>query len=291
MPTSVNLASTVVWNGYIYEIISTGSSTSVEYAPINSNGTIGSWTATSASFPESAEGDVANVYDGYIYEISAFDTPSYYAQINNGGPGTIASWNTDSSNPLPQALYGSATAVYNGYIYILGGDNSSGPINDVYYAPISSAGLIGSWTSDTSLSTGAFTNARAELGVAVYNGYLYIVGGGNGATYYNDVQYAALNSNGSLSAPSTCAGGLASGNSIWCEATSFTTARVGLSTAVYNGNLYILGGQAASSSGGCTATGDYCNDVQYDSINANGSLGGTWNDDTSLSTGAFTTAQ
>ena len=100
-----------------------------------------------------------------------------YLQINNGGTGTIASWNTDSSNPLPQALYGSATAVYNGYIYILGGYNSSGPINYVYYAPISSAGVIGAWTADTSLSTGAFTNARAGLGVAVYNGYLYIVGG------------------------------------------------------------------------------------------------------------------
>ena len=127
-----------------------------------------------------------------------------------------------------------------------------------------------------------------DTGGAGYAGQITLTWTGT-RTDYNDIQYAALNNNGSLSAPSTAEA--AAGNSIWCEATAFTTPRTGLSTAVYNGNLYILGGQAASSSGGCTASGDYCNDVQYDSMNANGSLGGSWTDDTSLSSGAFTNAR
>ena len=198
------------------------------------------------------------------------------------------------------ARTGFGTAAYNGYLYVVGGlaSTSSGDCtatgdycNGVSYAPISNSGIIGSWTTDSTLSTGAFTTARAYLGVVAYDGYLYIMGGNDNGTYANDVQYAAIGSNGSLSEPSTCTGGLASGNSIWCEATAFTTARAGLSATAYNGYFYIIGGQAGSSTGGCTATSDYCNDVQYDSINANGSLGGTWTDDTSLSTGAFTNAR
>ena len=103
--------------------------------------------------------------------------------------------------------------------------------------------------------------------------------------------YAALGSNGSPTEPSTCPGGLASGNSIWCEAAGFTTARQGLQALTYNGYMYILGGQAAASTGGCTAAGSYCNDVQYDQINPNGSLGSTWTDNTTAATGAFTTAR
>jgi hypothetical protein len=514
----------MVYNGYVYEIGGQGGSYSilatVEYAPINSNGTLGTW-ATTTSLPTGTEYATSMVYNGYVYEIGG-ETPSTYENgiavnytvINNGGPGTLQSWTTDTANPLPQALYGAASVTYDGYIYELGGCGSTNcPSNNVYYAPISNTGTIGTWTADTSLSTGAFTNARSGLSAVAYNGYLYIIGGGYGSsgsitytsgsgnwtapagvtsvqvqawggggggggggyggggggggefaaeptlavtpgnsysytvgaagtagssgnggsggissfagnsvtvtanggvggtggstssdpggsggsgstntthhnggaggntyltwdtggggggaagsttvggngtsgstsqgaaggsggatgggpggqaavvptheagyaptsgpggggggtsfttggagwagqitltwtgTYYNDIQYAAINSNGSLSAPSTCPGGMASGNSIWCEATAFTTARQGLSAVVNNGYLYIAGGQAGSSAGGCTATGDYCNDVQYDQVNSNGSVGGTWTDDTSLSSGAFTTAR
>jgi hypothetical protein len=519
--------STVAYNGFIYELggntsNAVGACTSVvTYAPINTNGTLGSWV-TAPSLTDCEYNASTAVYNGYIYFLGGdpvFATNEVlYAEINNGGPGTLSTWTQDISATFPSnmpARTGFGTAAYNGYLYVVGGVSSASSgdctasgyyCNGVFYAPISNSGTLGTWTADTTLSTGAFTNARAYLGVVAYNGYLYIIGGGasssgtitynvagsgnwtapsgvtsvtaqawgggggggfgvtgssagggggggeyaseqtlavtpgnsyaytvgsggagatasnttggngtsssftgktvtvtanggsgantigasggtgstntihyngglgNGGMYrfstysggggggsggeysvgnsgtgtigavsvtgggpggsggasttgntpvsgpggggggggdltggagysgqitiswaptitYNDVQYATINSNGSLSAPSVCAGGLASGNSIWCETTAFTTARQGLQVVAYDGYLYVMGGQASSNTGGCIGAVDYCNDVQYDSINANGSIGSTWTDDTTLSNGAFTTAR
>ena len=120
-----------------------------------------------------------------------------------------------------------------------------------------------------------------SLAATAYNGYLYIMGGESGSAagsctatsdYCNDVQYAAIASNGSLSEPSSCVA-LASGNSIWCTTNILPTARQGLNTVAYNGYLYITGGQASSSFADCTATSDYCNGVYYAPIDSNGTIG------------------
>ena len=52
-----NAASSVVYNGYVYEIGGFSNGwfiNTVDYAPINSNGTLGSWTATT-SLPAATE--------------------------------------------------------------------------------------------------------------------------------------------------------------------------------------------------------------------------------------------
>ncbi len=101
----------------------------------------------------------------------------------------------------------------------------------------------------------------------------------------NDVQYAAINSNGSLSEPSNCPA-LASGNTIWCESTALPTARQGLNAATYDGYLYIMGGQASATGGDCTTSTFLCNGVYYAPINNNGGIG-NWTQSTNFTSSSM----
>ena len=263
--------------------------------------------------PREFLGSVA--YDGFLYIMGGNDNgvlenDVQYASISGGSlavpstcPGGLAAGNSIwcLATSFTTARQGLSAVAYNGFMYILGGiaGSSTGGCtatnyycNDVQIDNINTNGALGStWTDDTSLSTGAFTTARDYFSATAYNGYMYIMGGNANGTYQNDVQYAAIGGNGAMLVPTTCAGGLATGNSIWCKATAFTTARQGLASVAYNGYMYILGGLAASSAGGCTSTNYYCNDSQYDNIQANGALGATWTDETTAATGAFTTSR
>ncbi len=51
------------------------------------------------------------------------------------------------------------------------------------------------WTSNTN----KFTTGRSSFGSVVYNGYMYVLGGNDDSSHYlNDVQYAAINSDGTV---------------------------------------------------------------------------------------------
>jgi len=99
-------------------------------------------------------------------------------------------------------------------------------------------GSLGSWTRLT-----PFNNPRYGIDSFVYNGYLYVVGGYNGVSYYNDVQYAPIAPNGHIGQ--------------WQRTTDFTTARYVHTALAHNGYMYILGGNG----------GSYLNNVYYAPMN------------------------
>ena len=250
-----------VINGYIYIADGQGSSgwlSDVQYAPINANGPLGTWSTT-ASF-STARSDFGMVYHrGYIYITGGQDSSSgtlnsiQYAQVNNGGAGTVGSWTSTSS--LTTGRTHQTTVAYNGYLYVAGGTDAGlgAWLNDIEYAPLNSNGTVGTWTTDSH----TFTNAREGHGMIAYNGYLYIVGGFDGsATYFNDVQYAPIGSNGALTA------NFASTN------TFDTAGRDGIGLQAYNGYMYVVGGW--------DNTIDHA-DTRYAPINSNGTVG-TWTD-------------
>jgi hypothetical protein len=245
-PTARDYFSAAVYNGYMY--IAGGYNGSyqndVQYAPINSDGTLGNWVTanTSTSFTTARDGHSMIAYKGYVYIIAGYDgSTAYndvqYAPINSDG--TLGTWAATTSFATARAF--TSAQVYNGYMYIAGGSN--GPAyNDVQYAPINSNGTVGSWAATTS-----FSGIRTEFGSAVYDGYFYIFGGTDGTAYYNDVQYAPINSNGTL------------GTWAWAGAgAAFTTTRSYIASAVYGGNIYVLGGYDGTS---------YYNDTQYSTLN------------------------
>src|SRR5258708_2793611 len=151
-------ASAVAYNGYIYETggedPQTGDSTSgVIYAPINSNGTVGTWSPTT-KMPRSLRGHSAVVYNSYIYTTGAqgnfvgYTSTVQYASINANG--TLGSWT--STTALPIGLADHSAVVYKGYIYTTGGEPTTGGFTStVQYAPINSDRTICSWTNTTAL--------------------------------------------------------------------------------------------------------------------------------------------
>jgi hypothetical protein len=339
--TGVDWLNAYVNNGYIYIMGGCSGtaasnfwgcgtiSSAVQYAPILSNGTLGTWvTLSSLSTAQyNAGGFVAN---NYLYTIGGCTTTSttnargcgtaagisngpQYVAINADGGGAPTSWPTNTV--FRTARSGYASAVYNGYLYVLGGAASSSSTgctasgntcNDVLWAQLSSSGAPGSWTDQYS-GTGSFTNARTYLTAQAYNGYLYIMGGLQSGTYYNDTQYAPICTGiNTVSGCTTSSTPGSVGN--WTDLSSgtgaFTTARYFLASAAYNGYLYILGGEASSSDGTGCQTVSYggstylCNDVQYALIctgSNNGTAGcgstpgsvGTWNYTYNSGSGSF----
>ena len=232
LPTATAHATSVVYNGYVYEIggcPTTCPTATVDYAPINSNGTLGSWTQTT-SLPTATDAATSVIYNGYVYEIEGYTGFAYlstvdYAPINSNG--TLGSWTQTTS--LPTATYGSTSVVYNGYVYEIGGCATTCPLTTVDYAPINSNGTLGSWNSTTSLLT-----ATQSATSVVYNGYIYEIGGCSCTTATTTVDYALINSNGTLGT--------------WTQTTSLPTATQSATSVVYNGYIYEIGGYNNNSS-------------------------------------------
>jgi N-acetylneuraminic acid mutarotase len=183
LPSSRALHTSVVYNGYLYVIggytSSTTYSTEVYYAPLNPNGTLGSWSSTT-SLPSGRYSHTSVVYNGYLYVIGGrtsstyYSTEVYYAPLNPNG--TLGSWSSTTS--LPSGRYSHTSVVYNGYLYVIGGRTSSTTYStEVYYAPLNPNGTLGSWSSTTSLPSGRYSHTSV-----VYNGYLYVIGGDTSST-------------------------------------------------------------------------------------------------------------
>ncbi|GAC1386779.1 MAG: hypothetical protein NVS1B7_7230 [Candidatus Saccharimonadales bacterium] len=226
----------------------------VQFAPINANGTLGAWTATtSLPTPRSAHGLVT--YNGFMYVLGGGNTAQLndvqYAPINANG--TLGAWTATTSFTTARNEHG-ALAI-NNFMYVLGGYGTA-TLNDVQYAPINANGTLGAWTATTS-----FTTAREKLTVAAYNGYMYTIGGSNLTTYYSDVQYAPINANGTTGT--------------WVNTAALITARNFATTVFSNGIVYVIGGFHGTSDTACTAAANnYCSDTEYAQIFANGQLSG-----------------
>ena len=194
LPTTTYASSSVTYNGYVYELGGNNSSNiinGVYYAPLNANGTVGAWSTTTA-LPDAMDGSTSIVNNGYVYEIGGQDVSNnslqvvYYAPLNANG--TVGAWSTTTA--LPSSLGIATSVVYNGYVYELGGQLTNNTyVNTVYYAPLSSNGTVGTWSTTTALPT--------NLGYAtsvVYNGFVYEIGGQltSGGTIVSTVYDASI---------------------------------------------------------------------------------------------------
>jgi hypothetical protein len=105
--------------------------------------------------------------------------------------GALSSWSAQTS--LPVAVQSHTMASYNGYVYSVGGKNSTGLLNTVYYAQVQN-GQITAWTEGTLLP-----QAMQLPFVVACNGCLVVFGGANASFVGNQsAYYAVINENGSL---------------------------------------------------------------------------------------------
>jgi hypothetical protein len=197
----------VAYNGYVYaaggwnnfQAIST-----VQYAPINADGSLGAWQTTSAlntarfSFGLAAHG-------GYLYAAGGAGAGGQgissveYAQIN--ADGSLGAWQMASTSlNYPRLSFGFAT--YGGYLYAVGGSSSRITPVPLEYAQIHKDGSLGAWTSV------AFSQPMTMMRAVAHNGYLYTVGGSSCVNSPPDpcpngglipsVSYAKINNDGSV---------------------------------------------------------------------------------------------
>ena len=147
---------------------------------------------------------------------------------------------------------------YGGYMYAIGGQNAAVAVASTEHAVINGNGTLGNWAADTSMGVG---NERADFGYAQFNGYVYVAGGMNNSSAFQNTVFHSQIGAGSLGAWVT-------------NDTTFTTVRTGATLVAYGATLYLMGGIDA-------AAGNYLLDTQYVNITGTGTIG-TWTFGTSL---------
>jgi hypothetical protein len=197
LPANVGGNCSVAYNGYLYSI-SSGDSRNVFYTKLNADGSTGAWQANpNPTIYETRQAGCV-VVNGFVYVTggtvggSANTDAVQFARLN--ADGTTGQWAT--TTVLPGARTANATVAANGYIYVTGGASAvwSTYHATVYYARPGLDGTISSWSTATPLP-----NNRAYHGATVSNGYLYIIGGhDSGNLFRNNIQYAKINSDGSV---------------------------------------------------------------------------------------------
>lgn len=274
-------------NNYIYLIGGRNSGTyyrTVQYALINTNsgnrilstnscGTSVTW-CTSSSINVDRSAHSAYVRNGYMYIAGGCNTGTgCTADLNsiefapvNGANGSLGLWTANNQSFITGRSY-PMIAHFDGFMYILGGNTGTLPAKDVQYAYVGNGGS-GRLSSFNTPAGAVLTSARTSNAGAVYNGYLYTVGGctafasGACSTIINTIEYAKINSDGSLSS-NTCGS-----STTWCTTTAMLDTTYGGSVNVYAGYLYYMGG---TNSTGTTAN------IDSIAINIDGSLAASWN--------------
>lgn len=204
----------------------------VSYAPIDVNGTLGTWNNTTAALPAVRTWGKLVTAGGSLYYIGGQDSTAtneqstvYYATPAVGG--NVTTW-TAASNALPAARTKHGAAVWNNRIYVVGGmDGSAANTNTVYVSPqLNSGGNITSaWTTSTAHNVARFGSA-----VTAYANNLYLMGGSNGTNYFSDTQYAKID-------PTTGTVGT------WSYSTSLPLPLSQADSFAANGYIYLIGGR------------------------------------------------
>ncbi len=179
----------VAANGYLYAIGGFAGNgpamTSVEWAPINADGTLGSWqltTSTSQSHPHAAAAH------GYLYAPGGFGSPLIErAKIQPDG--ALTPWTIISSTMTTgRTDYGLATTPH-GLLAVGNFLPCIQPFPSVEWAPFNSDGTIGTWQRTASLTTARYDHATVAVG-----SYLYALGGEESGSQQgpSSTEYAVL---------------------------------------------------------------------------------------------------
>ncbi|MBN1478168.1 hypothetical protein JXA47_15535 [Candidatus Sumerlaeota bacterium] len=217
LPQPVRNGFLVHYEGYVYliggrpsgETSTTHAIDTVYYAPVNTDGSLGTWQATT-SLPGNRCAHGAYAYDGTMYVWGGWDetyvthNECYYATIN--GDGTLGAWTTsavtipDGAGQPQMDAFGQGVLGYENHIYIIGGERNDASKTDAcYHCDIQSSGDYGTWQTTATMPFVDWFH-----GVAVHEGtaeaYLYLVGGNHSGTTESQIYISTINTDGSLGA-------------------------------------------------------------------------------------------
>ena len=116
----------------------------------------------------------------------------------------VEGWRETSALAGPRA--GAATVAVDGYIYVIGGVDGIGFVRTSEFAKINDDGSLGVWQQ-----TAPLIEERGFIDAVAKDGFIYVVGGGNGPNGKNllrTVERAKVNDDGSLSGWKTLDAGM-----------------------------------------------------------------------------------
>jgi len=185
---------------------------------------------------------------------------------------TSEAWEWQQTTALPERRTAHQALVFRNQLYVVGGytwdstrDNLDCLHNDVLVATLGDDGqIVGGWTP-----TEGFAGARSGHSCVIYKERLYVIGGGDNSNFFDDVQVAQINADGTISkkAWATSDNRLKKPRSVH---------RSGIFEA-QNGKafLYVVGGAAMrlSPTGEELPEADHLDTVEYAEINRDGSVG------------------
>ncbi|HSX33890.1 MAG TPA: hypothetical protein VLF91_06160 [Candidatus Saccharimonadales bacterium] len=232
-------------------------------ASYSTTGACGVGPCTAASGGTSLIGGSTAILNGYLYYVDGCTNMTctttvateYYAQINTDG--SLGTWAQVSPAPVPVARAWGKLLVAANTLYYMGGVSGGGAMSTgVQSCNTFVSGVCTTWVSAT--APHQLPVALTNIGAAVWNNRIYVVGGSNSATIN-----AASEQNTIYYSDDLGAGGQYGGS--WTTVNSaFNVARSSHTVITYANNLYILGGYDGA---------NYLSDVQYLKINSDGSLG------------------
>ncbi len=211
------------YNGFLYFIgLDSQSAPMAYYAPVYSDGSLGSWTATTP-LPSAISYQSGLINNGYFYSLGGSQAGSntstvFYAPVSASG---IGAWSATTPLPNPDSAFFSF--VDGNYIFEIGGNGATSSVASAYAAPVST-GISGPWQSVTPLPM----PIAGMLG-GIDNGNVYLFGGVTGGNQLVEtVYYTAVSSDGTLGT--------------WSPTIALPSAVTSEAGASYNGYFYFIGG-------------------------------------------------
>ncbi|EKD89618.1 MAG: hypothetical protein ACD_33C00030G0004 [uncultured bacterium] len=193
-------------------------------APINTDGTLGTWT-TGISLPEAVMNSQAIVTKNRVYLLGGVGNMNVNISTVRTAPintdGTLGTWTTGT--PLPGTVTHSQAIVTKNRVYLLGGNINGGSSSVTYTAPINIDGTLGTWTTGTSLPD---VTVLSQAIVTKNRVYLF------GAHYSSAVWTAPINTDGTIGT--------------WTTGTSLPVTVYNSQAIVTKNKVYILGGDGKS---------------------------------------------
>lgn len=230
LPGALGYSQAIVTKNRVYLLggydNTTGFVSKVYTAPINSDGTLGTWT-TDVSLPDVLIYSEAIVTRNRVYLLGGHVIGNsistiYTAPIN--ADGTLGTWSVDNS--LPVALGYSQAIVTKSRVYLLGGyvdDVTDYILSTVYTAPINSDGTLGTWVAGTSLPVTLYSGQTV-----VTKNRVYLLGGYTDTGLTSGVYTAPINEDGTLGT--------------WSVGTSLLEVLQFSQVITTNSRIYLLGG-------------------------------------------------
>src|SRR3569832_605935 len=175
----------------------------VERARIQRDGSLAAWEVLPGRFRmpryihAMAESDHAlYAIGGHSDEGGTGNTATEYAALKSGK--VVGQW--QMSTPLKHGRYGLAALAHGDYVYAIGGLSGATFFDAIERSRVGTDGALGAWQDIAPLPA-----PFADIGVASYRDWLYVLGGTNRDGYFNSVFVTRIDPRGELVASSATA--------------------------------------------------------------------------------------